>query len=98
MIREGAGFRELPPAAIVPEPGTSLKNKTGSWRIFRPVVDREKCSKCRICWLLCPEGCKIELEDCFETDLDYCKGCGICAQECPYKAIEMVLEEGSSIA
>ncbi|MEM2541039.1 MAG: 4Fe-4S binding protein, partial [Candidatus Methanomethylicia archaeon] len=22
----------------------------------------------------------------------YCKGCGICANECPAKAIEMVLE------
>ncbi|MCD4842810.1 MAG: 4Fe-4S binding protein, partial [Methanosarcinales archaeon] len=24
---------------------------------------------------------------------DYCKGCGICANECPKDAIEMVLEE-----
>ena len=26
-------------------------------------------------------------------NLDYCKGCGICANECPVNAIEMVLEE-----
>jgi len=25
-------------------------------------------------------------------DYDYCKGCGICANECPKKAIEMVEE------
>jgi pyruvate ferredoxin oxidoreductase delta subunit len=25
--------------------------------------------------------------------LDYCKGCGICAHECPRMAIEMILEE-----
>jgi pyruvate ferredoxin oxidoreductase delta subunit len=25
-------------------------------------------------------------------DYDYCKGCGICAVECPRKAIEMVPE------
>ncbi|MHA1683533.1 MAG: 4Fe-4S binding protein, partial [Promethearchaeota archaeon] len=25
-------------------------------------------------------------------DLDYCKGCGICASECPHGAIEMVEE------
>jgi len=25
-------------------------------------------------------------------DYDYCKGCGICANECPTKAIEMVRE------
>jgi len=26
------------------------------------------------------------------VDLDYCKGCGICASECPQKAITMVEE------
>jgi pyruvate ferredoxin oxidoreductase delta subunit len=26
-------------------------------------------------------------------DLDYCKGCGICAEECPFKAIEMKQEK-----
>ncbi|MGB9785258.1 MAG: 4Fe-4S binding protein, partial [Fervidicoccaceae archaeon] len=25
-------------------------------------------------------------------ELDYCKGCGICAKVCPQKAIEMVPE------
>ncbi len=24
---------------------------------------------------------------------DYCKGCGICANECPIKGIKMILEE-----
>lgn len=27
------------------------------------------------------------------ADLDYCKGCGICARECPTRCIEMVAEE-----
>jgi len=27
-----------------------------------------------------------------EIDYDYCKGCGICANECPKKAIEMIIE------
>jgi len=27
------------------------------------------------------------------ADLDYCKGCGICAYECPTKCIEIVPEE-----
>ncbi len=30
-----------------------------------------------------------------EIDLDYCKGCGICAEECPAKAIQMVREDQS---
>jgi len=28
----------------------------------------------------------------FLPDLNYCKGCGICANECPRKAITMTLE------
>jgi pyruvate ferredoxin oxidoreductase delta subunit len=27
-----------------------------------------------------------------EIDLEYCKGCGICSEECPTKAITMVPE------
>jgi pyruvate ferredoxin oxidoreductase delta subunit len=29
----------------------------------------------------------------FVPDLDYCKGCSVCAHECPRGAIEMVLED-----
>lgn len=29
----------------------------------------------------------------YKVDLDFCKGCGICAHECPKKAITMALEE-----
>jgi Pyruvate/2-oxoacid:ferredoxin oxidoreductase delta subunit len=29
----------------------------------------------------------------YEIDLDYCKGCGICVEECPSGAIRMVPEE-----
>jgi pyruvate ferredoxin oxidoreductase delta subunit len=26
-------------------------------------------------------------------DFEHCKGCGICAKECPFKAIEMEVEK-----
>ena len=75
-------------------PGTSRDNKTGSWRIFKPVFDHEKCSKCGMCSTLCPEGCIHEdAEGFFDPDYTYCKGCGICATECPKEAIAMKQEE-----
>ena len=74
------------------DPGWSEDNPTGSWRNRRPVIDKEKCTLCAICWLYCPDGCIIRGEE-YEINLQYCKGCGICAEECPLKAIEMVREE-----
>ena len=43
---------------------------------------------------LCPEGCVHQTEEEFvEPDYAYCKGCGICAEECPGEAITMKQEE-----
>ena len=75
--------------AAVKEPGSSRKNKTGSWRTFKPLLDKDKCIDCDNCYLFCPEGC-INKE--YDIDYDYCKGCGICAEECPTKCIVMVEE------
>jgi pyruvate ferredoxin oxidoreductase delta subunit len=44
--------------------------------------------------MVCPDMSVKPREDgFFEYDYDYCKGCGVCANECPADAIEMVLEE-----
>ena len=43
--------------ATVKEPGSSVKNKTGSWRTFKPILVKEKCIDCGNCILYCPEGC-----------------------------------------
>ena len=64
--------------------------KTGTWRVFRPAVDKEKCNACGLCATYCPDGV-IDAD--LLIDLDFCKGCGICANECPKKAITMVREE-----
>ena len=72
------------------DPGWSCENLTGGWRAFKPVIDRERCNDCGLCWLYCPEGCITHKTH--EIDLDYCKGCGICAHECRRGAIEMERE------
>ena len=67
--------------------------KTGEWRAERPVVDRDRCVKCATCWVYCPTQCIVEKDGGFEADLEICKGCGICAEECPHHAIRMVEEQ-----
>ena len=65
---------------------------TGSWRVERPILDKEKCNYCGLCALFCPPQCLVDMGDYFSPDLEFCKGCGICARECPRKAISMVSE------
>jgi pyruvate ferredoxin oxidoreductase delta subunit len=72
--------------------------RTGDWRSERPEIDDSKCTPCKnqrpscfICWLYCPEGV-VKRSIPVEIDLEYCKGCGICAEECPTKAITMIEE------
>ena len=48
--------------SISVKPNSTLKNKTGGWRTFKPKVDLEKCTGCGICTRLCPEGI-ISLEN-----------------------------------
>lgn len=79
--------------AFLVKPRSSLGNKTGSWRLHRPVMDSEKCTECGICELYCPDVCILRIEPHYVIDYDYCKGCGICAHECPTGAIQMVSEE-----
>ncbi len=87
------GWKDLPIGAKILDAGNSVEYETGSWRTFRPVVDKEKCTNCMICWLLCPDA-SIHAEDEQMKGFDYahCKGCGICAEVCPVHAVEMVLE------
>ncbi|MFC1993911.1 4Fe-4S binding protein [Chloroflexota bacterium] len=67
--------------------------KTGDWRYQRPVIKENKCCKCGTCYIFCTIGCIEERETNFAADLEYCKGCGICAAMCPNNAIYMVREE-----
>ncbi|KAA0007829.1 MAG: 4Fe-4S dicluster domain-containing protein [Thermoplasmata archaeon] len=75
-------------------PKIGAMGKTGTWRIFKPILNKDKCVKCLRCWIFCPEGAIIRKEDdSVEIDYNYCKGCGICARECKVKVITMEREE-----
>ncbi|EHR73334.1 NADPH-dependent glutamate synthase beta chain-like oxidoreductase [Burkholderiales bacterium JOSHI_001] len=53
------------------------------------------CFECDNCYGVCPDNAVIKLGpgQRFAINLDYCKGCGMCAAECPCGAIDMVNEE-----
>ncbi len=53
------------------------------------------CFECDNCYGMCPDNAVIKLGPGlrFAIDYDYCKGCGICAAECPAGAIAMRPEE-----
>jgi NADPH-dependent glutamate synthase beta subunit-like oxidoreductase len=53
------------------------------------------CFECDNCYGMCPDNAVIKLGagDRYRIDLDYCKGCGICAAECPCGAVVMVPEQ-----
>ncbi|MBN1232187.1 MAG: 4Fe-4S binding protein [Candidatus Coatesbacteria bacterium] len=88
------GWKDIPEGGLILEAGNSIKYETGSWRTYKPVTDMEKCIHCLFCWMYCPDSSRIVKDGkLVDTDLFHCKGCGVCAKECPKKCIEMVLEE-----
>ena len=88
------GWRDLELACVISSPGNAAEYRTGDWRSQRPVWDNDRCIKCGICYIFCPDMAVREREDgYFEADLNYCKGCGICARECWTGAIHMEEEE-----
>lgn len=52
------------------------------------------CFECDNCYGICPDNAvkKLGPGERFEFNYDYCKGCGMCAAECPCGAITMVPE------
>ena len=53
------------------------------------------CFQCDNCFGVCPDNAvrKVDEAHGYAFDYDFCKGCGLCVEECPCGAIEMVPEE-----
>jgi len=95
------GTKDCKQISAMAFPSKGEAGKTGQWRTQRPVIDHSKCIPeknnapgCFHCWLYCPEAV-IQKKVPIEIDLTYCKGCGICAEECASGAITMVDEAGA---
>ncbi len=50
------------------------------------------CNKCDNCFVFCPDLSVLKENDEYAFDYDFCKGCGVCAHECPRSAITMIEE------
>jgi len=75
------------------QPLISYSRNVSDWRVICPVVDKAKCVGCKRCWIYCPETAITMVDSKAEVNYDYCKGCGICSEECLVGAVKMVREE-----
>jgi 2-oxoacid:acceptor oxidoreductase delta subunit (pyruvate/2-ketoisovalerate family) len=87
--------RAVPFGAITPAPVRQQDLFiTSNWRVVRPVIDHEKCTRCFTCYIACPDACWSfnEKEEKMEWNWKFCKGCQICINECPADALKAVPE------
>jgi pyruvate ferredoxin oxidoreductase gamma subunit len=86
----------LPAAVAAPSVlagATSALRTTEGWRVSRPVVDLGRCTRCFLCFALCPEGAiRLDAANYPLIDYDHCKGCLVCVTECPPRAIAEIRE------
>ena len=88
-------WQEINPGCMVFRRGSAADYHTGSWRAKKPLWENREMHQVRCLLYLLPRGVHYRdtQDGFFEANLDYCKGCGICAHECWPKAIVMVNEE-----
>ncbi len=86
----------------------SIHRRLKNFKEIYPPFDREEiikesercfscglCYMCQNCYMYCPDNA-VQISPKtgkFEFDLDFCKGCGLCAKECPCHYIQMTLEK-----
>jgi 2-oxoacid:acceptor oxidoreductase delta subunit (pyruvate/2-ketoisovalerate family) len=88
------------------KPKISRQERTGMIEVYgslspgQALAEAERCFSCGLCdecdncYLFCPDSSVVKREkgEPRVFDYDYCKGCGICAVECPVGLIEMAKE------
>ena len=99
-MTQDVSWKDITPGCNIFEGGTSVTVQTGDWRTMKPVLHADKCKQCLLCVPVCPDLSIPVDENGKRGDFNYffCKGCGICAHECPpakkgKAALVMVREE-----
>jgi pyruvate ferredoxin oxidoreductase gamma subunit len=96
-----AASLEAPPYLTTPQfvgptirhRGSAALRETGNWRTERPEIELEKCKRCFLCYLYCPDAAvRLDQDNFPHIDYEHCKGCMICYEECPTDAITRRLE------
>jgi len=93
-MREGIAIPSIPMGAAVADPATGASGgyrparnptfKKYTTRTMRPVIDFEKCIKCTLCWLQCPDSCfDVTPDGLYDANMEACCGCGVCEAVCP---------------
>ena len=54
MITQKKKWKEISPAGVCWRPSTEYL--TGDWRTYKPIRDTEKCTRCSLCVIYCPDG------------------------------------------
>ena len=80
-------LRDFEPVVLPEEPAAAA---VAAARCFGGSV----CRACEVCILICPDLCitRDPASGRIVVDLDWCKGCGLCAHFCPKGAIRMELD------
>jgi pyruvate ferredoxin oxidoreductase delta subunit len=72
--------------------------KKFSTRTMRPVIDFDKCIKCTLCWLQCPDSCfDVTPDQTYDLDAEACCGCGVCEAVCPVDNCVTMVNEAAFI-
>ncbi|MGA2287030.1 4Fe-4S dicluster domain-containing protein, partial [Bradyrhizobium sp.] len=84
VVQRGQGFEEVV---------SGLSEKEASHEAKR-CLSCGNCFECDNCYAACPEHAitKLGPNQGYEVKLDPCTGCGICVEQCPCHAMEMVSE------
>ena len=103
-MREGIAIPSIPVGHTIADPITGKEGgfrparnptfKKWATRTMRPVVDFDKCIKCTLCWLACPDSVfDVTPEGLYDANMEACCGCGVCEAVCPVeKCVTMVNE------